>query len=126
VTRCRLRGFKRDDLESGAESAELSQTNNYLDRRAPRNPRGSFIPCEQASCRTSGLRLLTTRGWAPLAGRRLLALIHRCLPSLPRTRPNHSRRGRRSLTHQSSWPPGDQVAISTWIGGSTSRRSASP
>jgi hypothetical protein len=31
----------------------------------------------------------------------------------------------RSLTHQSSWPPGDQVAISTWIGGSTSRRSAS-
>lgn len=39
-----------------------------------------------------------------LAGPRSLALIHRCLLSEPRTRPNHSRRGRRSFTHQSSWP----------------------
>ena len=33
---------------------------------------------------------------------------------------------RRSFTHQSSWPPADHVADSTSIGGSTSRRSASP
>jgi hypothetical protein len=41
-------------------------------------------------------------GCEPLARRRSLALIQRCRPSLPRTRPNHSRR---SFTHQSSWPP---------------------
>ena len=29
------------------------------------------------------------------------------------------------FTHQSSWPPGDHVASSTGMGGSTSRRSAS-
>jgi hypothetical protein len=56
-------------------------------------------------------------------GRRSLALIHRCLPSLPRTRPNHSKRRRCSFTHQSSCPARDHVAISTGIGGSTSRRS---
>jgi hypothetical protein len=31
---------------------------------------------------------------------------------------------RRSFTHQSSWPAFDHVAICTWIGGSTARRSA--
>ena len=31
----------------------------------------------------------------------------------------------RSLVHQSSWPPADQEAASTSIGGSTARRSAS-
>jgi hypothetical protein len=31
-------------------------------------------------------------------------LIHRCLPWAPRIRPNHSSRGRRSITHQSSVP----------------------
>jgi hypothetical protein len=30
----------------------------------------------------------------------------------------------RLLPHQSSWPALDHVAVSTWIGGSTSRRSA--
>ena len=38
----------------------------------------------------------------PFAGRRSLALIHRCLPSLVRTRPNQSRRGQCSFTHQCS------------------------
>jgi hypothetical protein len=59
------------------------------------------------------------------AGRKSLALTHRCLPSLPRTRPNHSEHGRWSSTHQSRWPALDQVAISTGTGGSTARRSSS-
>jgi len=33
--------------------------------------------------------------------------------------------GEASFTHQSSWPPADHVAASTWIGGLTSRRSPS-
>jgi hypothetical protein len=49
-------------------------------------------------------------GYSRSAGRRSTALTHRWRPSAPRTRPNHSRR---SLTHQSSWPPGDHVAAST-------------
>jgi hypothetical protein len=57
-----------------------------------------------------------------LAGRRSLALIHRCRPSAPRTRPTHSSR---SITHQSSRPAVHHVAVSTWIGGSTAWRSAS-
>jgi hypothetical protein len=65
-------------------------------------------------------------GWLgccePLAGRRSTALIHRWRPSAPRARPHHSRR---SFTHQSSLPALDQVAGSAWIGGSSSRRSAS-
>ena len=40
------------------------------------------------------------------------SLTQRCRPSGPRTRAHHSRR---SLTHQSSWPPGDHVIASTWI-----------
>jgi hypothetical protein len=62
-----------------------------------------------------------SHGCDPLAGRRSTALIHRCRPSAPRTRPHHSCR---SFTHQSSWPAVDHVVVSTWIGGSISRRSA--
>ncbi len=40
-------------------------------------------------------------GCERLPGRRSTALIHRCLPSAPRTRPHHSCL---SFTHQSSWP----------------------
>jgi hypothetical protein len=58
-----------------------------------------------------------------LAGRRSAALIHRCRPFGPRTRPNHSRRSR---THQSSVPAADHVATCTSTGGSTAWRSASP
>jgi hypothetical protein len=61
-------------------------------------------------------------GHSLFAGRRSTALIHRCQPFAPRTRPHHSWR---SFTHQSSCPACDQVAVSTCIGGSTSLRSAS-
>jgi hypothetical protein len=61
-------------------------------------------------------------GGEPLAGRRSAAFTHRWRPLAPRTRPNHSCR---SFTHQSSWPASDHVAASTWMGGSTTLRSAS-
>jgi hypothetical protein len=59
----------------------------------------------------------TSHECGPVAGRRSLALIQRCLPSAPRARPNHSKRGRRSFTHQSSWPGHSSVSITTDIYG---------
>ena len=58
----------------------------------------------------------------PIIQRRAIAAAGHDQHSAVIRRPHHSRR---SLTHQSRWPPGDQVADSTSIGGSTSRRSAS-
>jgi len=49
------------------------------------------------------------------------SLIYRWRPSAPRPGPPLLP----SFTHQSSWPAADHVAVFTWIGGSTSRRSAS-
>jgi hypothetical protein len=64
---------------------------------------------------------LTGLQGSPLAGRRSAALIHRCRPTEPRTRPIHFPR---SFTHQSRWPAGDHVAIWTSMGGSTALRGA--
>ena len=63
----------------------------------------------------------TRRHPAFFVGRRSTALTHLCRLFGARTRPNHSVR---SFTHLSSWPSVDHAADS--IGGSTSRRSASP
>ena len=62
------------------------------------------------------LRARNGHGCEPLTGRRSLALLHRCLPSGPRTRTPPPCR---SFTHQSSVPPVDHVADSTAIGGLT-------
>ena len=53
------------------------------------------MPRKTRRCNLSVDELTTTsHGCGPLAGRRSLALIQRCLPSAPRTRPNHSKCGR--------------------------------
>jgi hypothetical protein len=62
------------------------------------------------------------RSSSPIIQRRTIAAAGHDQHSAVIRRPHPSRR---SLTHQSRWPPGDQVADSTSIGGSTSRRSAS-
>jgi hypothetical protein len=75
------------------------------------SPRGFFPPlsCGQPTCETAGNGQMTaiTHGCELLARRRSLALIHRCRPSLPRMRPNHSRRSfttNRAGLQAPTWP----------------------
>jgi hypothetical protein len=89
---------------------------------SPTRARRCHMPRKTRESSWSGRELTRSYGCEPLAGRMSLALIQRCLPSAPRTRPSHSRR---SFTHQSSCPAFDHVAISTGTGGLTSRRCAS-
>jgi hypothetical protein len=105
---------RRAEIEMGAA---VDRLRNCLDRSLV-SPFSQVRPhCSPLGRDGGWLSRLGCCGWP----RR----IHRCRPSAPRTRHHHSKRGRCSFTHQSSSPALAQVAVSTGIGGSTARRSAS-
>ena len=107
-SRSPLRGGGQDNRSHGDD-----QSYDLGDEEDPIGPVAAEMKGHGALLRRSGFQVSTagrllSRSYPPsFAGRRSAALIHSDVRLFFARAPNHSCR---SLTHQSSWPPGDHVA----------------